>query len=300
MSHNDTVLPAVKPNDLRYSRQTLLPHVGPEGQARLTRARVAVVGVGGLGSPVALYLAAAGVGQLCLIDPDRVDVSNLQRQVIFDSSQQGQLKVEAARDRLTKLNPEVTVETHAEHLSAANALTALEDCDLVIDGTDNFSARFLVNDACTRLELPLVHGAVRAFEGRVALFWSAAGGACFRCLHPEPPTSPVGGCAEHGVLGSAAGVVGSLQATLALHFLISRGDPSHPLAPRIGELTLIDLVRGTFDRLTIPRRPDCVGCSPADVELVDLPQPPAPSSCSFCARRPQSAWPLSQDVSPSE
>lgn len=253
----------------RYSRQTLIPEIGLEGQERLDRARVLCVGVGGLGSPAALYLAAAGVGRLGLIDPDQVSVSNLQRQILFESSDEGSFKALTGAKRLTRLNPGITIQAYAQRLSSENVEELFENYDLILDGTDNFETRFLVNDAAFKLGIPVVYGAVNHLEGQVALFW-AERGACYRCLQPAHPQAPIRNCAEAGVLGSVVGAIGSLQATLALQFLISGGDERHPLVPRFGELGLLDLGgRWNLRTLQVEKRPDCPTCSksPEEIEL---------------------------------
>ena len=256
-------------NSKRYDRQIILPEIGPEGQSRLAQSRVLCIGVGGLGSPVGLYLAAAGVGTIGLIDPDRVDVSNLQRQILFQNTDQGSEKVVAAQTRLLGLNPNVKVEIYNEAFSANNAADLLKKYDLVIDGSDNFDTKFLVSDACYQAEIPMVYGAVNRFEGQVALFHGARG-ACYRCLYPSTPKAEVQNCAETGVLGSVVGTIGTLQCTLALQYLIAGGESSHPLSPVIGELTLFDL-RGKWSirSLQVAKDLECPTCSlpPSDIEL---------------------------------
>jgi adenylyltransferase/sulfurtransferase len=260
-------------NENRFNRQIILPEVGKTGQERLKKARVLCVGVGGLGSPVSLYLAAAGVGTLGLIDPDIVDLTNLQRQILFRASDQGSSKVELAKKRLKELDPNIGVETYNEALSVQNAEHLFNKYDLIIDGTDNFSTKFLINDASCKRTIPMVYGAVNQFEGQVALFCGKQG-ACYRCFHPKPPQAQIRNCAEAGVLGSVVGVVGSLQATLALEYLISQGEPQHPLCPQLGILTLIDL-KGSWSirSIQIPKNPNCPTCSrsPHEIQLTSEP-----------------------------
>ena len=209
---------------IRYARHFVLPGVGPEGQRRLADARVLLVGAGGLGSPAALYLAAAGVGTLGIVDPDLVDLSNLQRQILHGISQLGQEKVESARQRLWDLNPNVDVNTHVVRLSGENAMEIIGDYDLVVDGSDNFPTRYLVNDACVLLKKPYVYGAVDRWSGQVSVF-GTPGGPCYRCLFREPPPpGMVPSCAEAGVLGVLPGVVGSLQAMEAVKLILGLGD----------------------------------------------------------------------------
>lgn len=255
----------------RFNRQIILPEVGKEGQDRLKSARVLCVGVGGLGSPASLYLAAAGVGTLGLIDPDTVDLTNLQRQVLFRSSDEGQPKVQAAKARLQELYPEILVETYQEPLRANNAEQLFRSYDLVIDGTDNFAAKFLINDAACKFQIPMIYGTVNGFEGQAALFFGKQG-ACYRCLYRDAPQAQIRNCAESGVLGSVVGVIGTLQATLALEYLISQGFASHPLCPKVGSLMLFDL-RGSFSTrsVLVPKHPKCPTCS-LPVEKIQLPE----------------------------
>jgi len=261
-------------NSKRYARQTILSEIGVEGQLRLSKSRILCVGVGGLGSPASLYLAAAGVGTIGLIDPDRVDPSNLQRQVLFHDADQGCEKVLAAQAHLSELNPEIRIEIFNEAFTAHNATSILSNYDLVIDGSDNFETKFLVNDACYKAGIPLVYGAANRFEGQVALL-HGVNGACYRCLYPTPPKAQVRNCAESGVLGSVVGTIGTLQATLALQYVISCGDTRHPLFPNLGELTLFDLMgKWNIRSLQIPKDPKCPTCSrsPSEIELQFSPQ----------------------------
>ena len=238
----------------RYSRHMLLPEIGEEGQERLKDARVLCVGVGGLGSPAALYLAAAGVGTLGLVDFDRVDVTNLQRQIIHGTADVGRSKLESARDRLHAINPGVAVETFDARLSASNALDLVARFDLVLDGTDNFTARYLVNDACVMAGKPNAWGSIFRFEGQASVF-SAPGGPCYRCLHPEPPPPGlVPSCAEAGVLGVLPGIIGTIQATEAIKVILGIGEPL------VGRFLVYDALRMRFRELRLPKDPDCAVC----------------------------------------
>jgi len=238
----------------RYSRQLLLPEIGEAGQLRLKAARVLCVGVGGLGSPAALYLAAAGVGTLGLVDFDRVDVTNLQRQIIHGTADVGRSKLESARDRLHAINPGVAVEMFEARFSASNALDLVARFDLVLDGTDNFTARYLVNDACVIAGKPNAWGSIFRFEGQASVF-SAPGGPCYRCLHPEPPPPGlVPSCAEAGVLGVLPGIIGTIQATEAIKVLLGIGEPL------VGRFLVYDALRMRFRELRLPKDPDCAVC----------------------------------------
>ncbi|HYA10988.1 MAG TPA: molybdopterin-synthase adenylyltransferase MoeB [Thermoplasmata archaeon] len=251
----------------RYSRHLLLPEVGVGGQRALRRAKVLLVGTGGLGAPTALYLAAAGVGTLGLVDFDTVDLSNLQRQVLYGTDDVGRPKLAAARERLERLNPGTTVVPHEGHLDSSNALEILGGYDVVIDGTDNFPTRYLVNDASVLLGKPNVYGSIYRFEGQVSVF-DARRGPCYRCLYPEPPPPDlVPSCAEAGVLGVLPGVVGALQATEAIKLLVGIGEPL------IGRLLLYDASSMTFRQLRLEKNPDCVLCSPKATQhgLIDYP-----------------------------
>jgi adenylyltransferase/sulfurtransferase len=239
---------------LRYSRHLLLPEVGDAGQRRLKAARVLLVGAGGLGSPAALYLAAAGVGTIGIVDFDVVDVTNLQRQIIHGTADVGRSKLESARDRIAAINPDVRVETFAEPFSTANARRLVEAFDVVVDGTDNFPARYLVNDACVLYGRPNAWGSIFRFEGQASVF-AARGGPCYRCLHPEPPPAGlVPGCAEAGVLGVLPGVIGTIQATEAIKLVLGAGEPL------VGRLIVYDALRMRFRELKLPKDPDCPIC----------------------------------------
>jgi molybdopterin/thiamine biosynthesis adenylyltransferase/rhodanese-related sulfurtransferase len=250
---------------LRYSRHLLIPEVGLDGQRKLKNSSVLVIGTGGLGSPVSLYLAAAGVGRIGLVDYDVVDSTNLQRQVIHGSSTLGKLKVESARARMLDLNPSIQVDAYNEPFTSANALHIAQDYDLIIDGTDNFPTRYLSNDVAVFLGKPNVYGSIFRFDGQVSVFY-AKEGPCYRCLFPEPPPPGlVPSCAEGGVLGILPGTIGTLQATEALKLLLGIGDPL------IGRLLLYNALDMSFDFVTLKKNPNCRVCGPnADIkELID-------------------------------
>ena len=243
----------------RYARHILLPEVGAEGQARLSRSRVLVIGAGGLGSPVALYLAAAGIGTVGLVDDDVVDLSNLQRQIAHATARIGMPKVASAAEAMRALNPEVRVEAHATRLTAANALDLVSAYDLVCDGSDNFATRFLVADACHLAGRTLVSAAVLRFEGQLSTFRSHRGGEpCYRCLHPAPPPEGlVPSCAEAGVFGAVTGVLGTLQATEALKEILGIGESMS------GRLLLWDALAARFRTVRLRPDPACALCGPA-------------------------------------
>ncbi|HUG31460.1 MAG TPA: molybdopterin-synthase adenylyltransferase MoeB [Acidimicrobiia bacterium] len=239
----------------RYSRHILLPEVGEEGQAELLDAKVILIGAGGLGSPAAMYLAAAGVGTIGIVDSDVVDVSNLQRQIIHNLDRLGQSKVESARETLTALNPDVKVEPHNVRLSADNVLELLSGYDLIIDGGDNFPTRYLVNDASLHLRTPVVHGSIFRFEGQVSVF-DPYQGPCYRCQYAEPPPPELApSCAEAGVLGVLPGIIGSIQAVEAIKLILGIGEPL------VGRLLTYDALTQEFIDLRIRRNPDCPACS---------------------------------------
>jgi len=250
---------------LRYSRHLLIPEVGLEGQRKLKSASILVIGTGGLGSPVALYLAAAGVGRIGLVDYDVVDFSNLQRQVIHGTSGIGSLKVYSARDRMLDLNPDIQVDVFNEPFTSENAMRIAEDFDVIIDGTDNFPTRYLTNDVCVLLGKPNVYGSIFRFDGQVSVF-DATRGPCYRCLFPEPPPPGlVPSCAEGGVLGVLPGTVGTLQATEALKLILDIGDPL------IGKLLLFNALDMSFEFVKLRKNPKCKICSPEPevTELID-------------------------------
>ena len=250
---------------LRYSRHLLMPEVGLQGQIKLKNSSALVIGTGGLGSPVALYLAAAGIGRIGLVDFDIVDSSNLQRQVIHGTSTVGKLKVESGRDRLQDLNPDIQVDIYNEPYTSENAMRIAKDYDIIIDGTDNFPTRYLTNDVCVFLGKPNVYGSIFRFDGQVSVF-HAEKGPCYRCLFPEPPPPGlVPSCAEGGVLGVLPGTVGTLQATEAIKILLGIG------TPLIGKLLLYNALDMSFDFVTLKKNPKCRVCGPnADIkELID-------------------------------
>ena len=252
----------------RYSRHLIMPEVGMDGQLKLKAASVLCIGAGGLGSPVAMYLAAAGVGRIGLVDFDVVDYSNLQRQIIHGTPDVGRRKLDSARDSLNAINPEVRVETHELALSSANALDLLGGYDVIVDGTDNFPTRYLVNDACVLLGKPNAYGSIFRFEGQASVF-AAKDGPCYRCLYPEPPPPGlVPSCAEGGVLGILPGVIGTIQATEAVKLIMGNGEPL------IGRFLVYDALRMHFRELKLRKDPDCPVCGehPTVTELIDYEQ----------------------------
>jgi adenylyltransferase/sulfurtransferase len=249
----------------RYSRHLIMPEVGLEGQKKLKAARVLLIGTGGLGSPVAMYLAAAGVGRIGLVDYDTVDFTNLQRQIIHGTSSLGSLKVESAKERLLDINPEIQLDLYNEPFTSENALRIAEPYDLIIDGTDNFPTRYLVNDVSVLLGKPNVYGSIFRFEGQASVFY-AKEGPCYRCLFPEPPPPGlVPSCAEGGVLGILPGTIGTIQATEAIKLLLGIGEPL------IGRLLIYSALDLTFDFVKLRKNPHCAVCSenPTVTELID-------------------------------
>ena len=249
----------------RYSRHLIIPDVAMTGQKRLKNARVLAVGAGGLGSPVLMYLAAAGVGTLGVIDFDVVDESNLQRQIIHGQSDVGRLKAESARDAINEINPYVQVRLHTERLDSSNAFDIFAGYDLIVDGTDNFATRYLVNDACVLLGKPYVWGSIYRFDGQASVFW-AEYGPCYRCLYPEPPPpGMVPSCAEGGVLGVLCASIGSIQATEAVKVLIGTGEPL------VGRLLVYDALEMSYRDIKVRKDPECPICgkNPTITELQD-------------------------------
>ncbi len=239
----------------RYSRHIILKEVGGKGQEKLNRARVFMVGAGGLGSPVGLYLAAAGVGTIGIADADRVELSNLQRQVLHATPDVGKLKTESAKNSLEAINPDTRVLTYNERLNAENALEILADYDIVVDGCDNFPTRYLVNDACVLLKKPLVSGAIFRFDGQLTVSAPHEGGPCYRCLfETPPPAGMVPSCQEAGVIGVLPGVIGTLQATEVIKLILGVG------RPLIGQLLIYDALAAGFTKVRIPRNPNCPAC----------------------------------------
>jgi sulfur-carrier protein adenylyltransferase/sulfurtransferase len=250
---------------LRYSRHLIMPEVGMDGQLKLKRAKVLLVGTGGLGAPLGLYLAADGVGRLGLVDFDVVDFTNLQRQVTFGTQDVGRTKLEAAKERLSNLNPEIEFDAYETRLTSANALDILRDYDIVVDGTDNFPTRYLVNDACVLLKKPNVYGSIFRFEGQAAIF-AYPGGPCYRCLYPEPPPPGlVPSCAEGGVLGVLPGIIGSIQAMETIKLILGKGDSL------VGRLLLFDALGMKFREVRLRKNPDCPACGthPTITQLID-------------------------------
>jgi molybdopterin/thiamine biosynthesis adenylyltransferase/rhodanese-related sulfurtransferase len=257
----------------RYSRQVILPELGLIGQTKLKNSSVLVIGAGGLGSPVLLYLAAAGVGRIGIVDDDRVDVTNLQRQILYGGDVVGQSKATLATARLQQLNEHIQIEKHERRFSAQNALALVKAYDLIIDGSDNFATRYVVNDACVLAGKPNVHGAIYRFEGQVSVF-SCAGGPCYRCLFPDPPPADaIPNCAEGGVLGVVAGTIGLFQATEALKLLLGRG------SSLIGKLLIYDAMNLRIETLTVKKNPQCPICGerPTILAVAD-PQAPVCST----------------------
>ena len=263
----------------RYSRHLIMPEVGPDGQKKLKAGSVLCIGAGGLGSPAALYLAAAGVGQIGIVDFDAVDFSNLQRQILHATPDVGRSKLQSARERLEALNPEVKIETHETQLTSKNALDLFRPYDVILDGTDNFPTRYLVNDACVILGKPNAYGSIFRFEGQASVF-ATKDGPCYRCLYPEPPPPGlVPSCAEGGVLGVLPGVVGTIQATEAIKLILGVGEPL------IGRFLIYDALRMRFRELKLRKDPDCPVCGerPTVRELIDYEQ--------FCGLAPTQARP---------
>ena len=264
----------------RYARHVILPGIGGDGQRKLMESSVLVIGAGGLGSPAAMYLAAAGVGTLGLVDFDDVELSNLQRQLLHDTDDVGRPKVESARDRLAELNPNVEVVTHRALLSSENAFDVLGGYDVVVDGTDNFPVRYLVNDATQMLGKPLVYGSIYQWEGQATVFLPGRETPCYRCLFPEPPPpGTVPSCAEGGVFGVLPGILGSIQAVEAIKLLLGVGET---LA---GTLVLYDALRSEFTSVKLRWDPDCPVCGkhPTVTELIDYE--------AFCGLAPGQAPP---------
>lgn len=239
----------------RYGRHLILPEVGLAGQKQLKAAKVLLIGAGGLGSPLGLYLAAAGIGTLGLVDDDRVETSNLQRQVLFGSADVGRSKTDAACERLREVNPHIEIHPHRVRARAANILQLIEAYDVIVDGSDNFATRYLINDACVLTGKPDVWGAVQRFEGQVAVFWGARG-PCYRCLFPEPPPAHlIPSCAEGGVLGVLPGIMGALQANEVIKLVLDKGEPL------IARLVLFDALRCRFRELRLKKSPTCPICA---------------------------------------
>jgi len=249
----------------RYSRHIILPEVGGSGQQKMLEARVLLLGAGGLGSPAAYYLAAAGIGNLGIVDFDQVDLSNLQRQIIHSTERIGMLKTESAKKTIQALNPDVNVTLYNEKMDSSNIMSLIKDYDYVVDGSDNFPTRYLVNDACVMKNKTLIHGSIYRFEGQVTVF-KPGDGPCYRCLHPEPPPpGMVPNCQEGGVLGVLAGVIGNLQVVEVLKLILGIGKPL------VGKLLIYDALNTEFRSLRLRRDPNCPICGekPTIKELID-------------------------------
>jgi adenylyltransferase/sulfurtransferase len=284
-STSPTQLPELTRDELsRYARHLILPEVGVEGQQKLKAARVLCVGAGGLGSPLALYLSAAGVGTLGLVDFDVVDASNLQRQILHSTRDVGRKKLDSAEEKLAALNPAVHVVKHQTMLSSANAMDILKDYDIVADGTDNFPTRYLVNDACVLLGKPNVYGSVFRFEGQASVF-ATREGPCYRCLYPEPPPpGTVPSCAEGGVLGILPGLIGIIQATEVIKLILGKGEAL------VGRLLLVDALSMRFRELKLKKNPECPVCGahPTVTSLIDYQQ--------FCGIVPEASPEAGQET----
>ncbi|HKQ85720.1 MAG TPA: molybdopterin-synthase adenylyltransferase MoeB [Candidatus Acidoferrales bacterium] len=276
-AQNQPVTTLSKEEILRYSRHLIMPEVGMDGQLKLKNAKVLCIGTGGLGAPLGLYLAAAGVGRIGIVDFDVVDNTNLQRQVLFSNDDVGKPKVAAAAARLRGLNPDITIDAHETQLSSDNALDLFKDYDIIVDGTDNFPTRYLVNDACVLLGKPNVYGSIFRFDGQITIF-GYPGGPCYRCLYPEPPPPGlVPSCAEGGVLGVLPGIVGTIQAAETLKLVLGKGDPL------VGRLLLFDALGMKFRELKLRKNPECPVCGehPTVTKLIDYVQ--------FCGIRGEEA-----------
>ncbi|MGH2906058.1 MAG: molybdopterin-synthase adenylyltransferase MoeB [Solirubrobacterales bacterium] len=262
---------------IRYSRHMLLPEVGPEGQQKLLKSKVLLLGAGGLGAPVALYLAAAGIGQLGIVDDDIVDASNLQRQVIHSTNTIGEPKVESAKQTIQALNPDVEVTTYNTRLNADNIMDIIKDYDIVVDGVDNFPTRYLLNDASVRLKIPVVSASILAFDGQLTIF-KPYDGPCYRCLYPVPPPAELApSCGENGVLGVLPGTMGLLQATEVIKLILDIGEPL------VGRLMLYDALAEEFTNLKIRRDPECPICSRDPEEIGDDEMGKFPDYEAFCS-----------------
>ncbi|MCB1531946.1 MAG: molybdopterin-synthase adenylyltransferase MoeB [Alphaproteobacteria bacterium] len=243
-------------NDIRYQRQVILDEIGENGQRKLGEAAILCIGAGGLGCPALLYLAAAGVGRIGIVDFDNVDESNLQRQTLYSVDQIGQNKAAAAKARLAALNPEIEITAYETQLSAKNAREMFESYDLIIDGTDNFTTKYLINDMAVETNMPFIYGAIQGFEGQVSVF-GAPGAPCYRCLYPQPPKEHIPTCAENGVIGAVAGIIGTAQAMEAIKLIVG----GESFTPLIGTLFCIDLRDMRTRTLALPRDAHCPACS---------------------------------------
>jgi molybdopterin/thiamine biosynthesis adenylyltransferase/rhodanese-related sulfurtransferase len=287
----DPTVQLSKEEVLRYSRHLIMPEVGMEGQLKLKQARVLCIGAGGLGSPLTLYLAAAGVGKLGLVDFDVVDLTNLQRQVIHGTSDVGRSKLASARETLEEINPSIEIETYETRLTSENALPIFRDYDVIADGTDNFPTRYLVNDACVLLGKPNVYGSIFRFEGQVSVFY-ALEGPCYRCLYPEPPPPGlVPSCAEGGVLGVLPGIIGSIQAMETIKLILGNG------RPLIGRLLVFDALGMKFRELKLRKNPDCPICGthPSITRLIDYEH-----FCGLRGEEQRDVWAGVPEITPQE
>lgn len=247
----------------RYDRQTVLPEIGLEGQDKISAASILCIGAGGLGCPALLYLAAAGVGRIGIVDFDAVDETNLQRQILFTMKQRGQNKAEAAKERLSALNPEIKIQSFAEELTDLNAPYLFSNYDIIIDGTDNFAAKFLINDTAFKTGKPFIYGSISGFDGQVSVF-GMPGGPCYRCLFPEAPKTHIPNCAEAGVIGAVAGIIGTTQAMEALKIIVGH----ESFQPLSGKLWTIDMRSMENKLLSLPQNPDCPVCSKNKEEII--------------------------------
>ena len=287
----DAILPMLSNEEVaRYSRHLIMPEVGMTGQRKLKAASVLMIGTGGLGAPLGMYLAAAGVGRLGLVDFDVVDASNLQRQIIHGTKDVGRPKIASARDRIEDINPHVEIETHETRLTSANAMSLFVNYDVIVDGTDNFPTRYLVNDACVLTGKPNVYGSIFRFEGQASVFW-AERGPCYRCLYPEPPPPGlVPSCAEGGVLGVLPGIIGAIQATETIKIILGAPDIM------VNRLLLVDAWRMRFRELKLRKNPDCPVCgdNPTIKELIDYEE--------FCGitQQPQAAQTTMEEITATE
>lgn len=249
----------------RYSRQIILPNVGGKGQEKLLNAKVLIIGAGGLGSPCALYLASAGVGKLGIVDSDKVELNNLQRQILHRTNNVGKAKVDSAKERINEINPDVEVITYNLRLTSQNIMDIIKDYDIIVDGSDNFPTRYLVNDACVIMRKPFSHGGIFRFDGQ-AITILPGGGACYRCLFPEPPPPGlVPSCQEAGILGAVAGVIGTIQANEVLKYILGLGNLL------VGELLIFNALESSFRRVRVPKDPNCPVCgeNPTVTKLID-------------------------------
>lgn len=289
MTTTPGTLPSLDADEIkRYSRHLIMPEMGMDGQRRLKAGSVLCVGAGGLGSPAAMYLAAAGVGTIGIVDYDVVDFSNLQRQIIHGTPDVGRSKLASAKDRLTAINPHVNIQTYETALSSENALKLFEPYDVILDGTDNFPTRYLTNDACVLLGKPNAYGSIFRFEGQASVF-GAKDGPCYRCLYPEPPPPGlVPSCAEGGVLGVLPGIIGVIQATESIKLLTGIGEPL------VGRFLIYDALKMRFRELKLRKDPECPVCGahPTVTELIDYEQ--------FCGLRPEPAVPAAAAVESSD